>query len=89
MKYARGICQASGFEYPLRELVRQWDGALVHPSFCDKRNPQDFLRARRESTLPYTSPEAPDVFIGDAILTEDGFALVTEDGYILTTEGNP
>lgn len=63
MKRARGICQASGFEYPLRELVRQWDGALVHPSFKDARNPQDFVRAVKERTLPYTSPEAPDVFL--------------------------
>jgi hypothetical protein len=63
MKHARGICDASGFEYPLRDLVKQWDGALVHPRFCDKRNPQDFVRGVRESVLPYTRPEAPDTFV--------------------------
>lgn len=60
---ARGICDASGFEYPLRDLVRQWDGAMVHPRFCDKRNPQDFVRSVRESVLPFTRPEGPDVFV--------------------------
>jgi len=60
---ARAICDASGFEFPLRELVRQWDGALVAPRFCDKRNPQDFVRGIRESVLPYTRPEGPDVFV--------------------------
>lgn len=63
MNNARGICHASGFEFPLADLVRQWDGALVHPRYCDRRNPQDFLTAVRETTLPYTSPEAPDVFV--------------------------
>ncbi len=63
MKYARAICDASGFEYALRDLVKQWDGAMVHPRFCDVRNPQDFVRGVREHTLPYTRPEAPDEFI--------------------------
>ena len=64
MKNAVGICDASGFKFPLRELVRQWDGMLVHPRFLDKRNPQDFVRTPRESTLPYTSPEGADSFVG-------------------------
>lgn len=60
---AQAICDASGFKYPLRELVRNWDGALVHPRFCDQRNPQDFVRGIRESVLPFTRPEAPDLFV--------------------------
>lgn len=68
---ARGICDASGFEYPLRELVRQWDGAMVAPRFLDRRNPQDFVQGIRESTLPYTRPEAPDEFLTAPVLPED------------------
>lgn len=71
MQNARGICDASGFEYPLKDLVRQWDGALVHPSFLDKRNPQDFLRAKPERQLPYTRPEAPDTFLGTNDVTPE------------------
>ena len=63
MKHAVAICDASGFKFPLRDLVRQWDGALVHPRFVDKRNPQDFVTGIRESTLPYSRPEATDDFV--------------------------
>lgn len=65
MENARGICQASGFDFPLKELVRQWDGALVHPRFLDQRHPLDAPRVPRvERPLPYASPEPADVFLG-------------------------
>lgn len=64
MKNARGICDQSGFEYPLRDLVRQWDGAMVHPRFLDYRHPQDFVRSRPDGRpLPYSRPESEDVFL--------------------------
>lgn len=64
MKYAKGICAASGFEYPLRDLVRQYDGAWVHPSHLDPRHPSDIPRVPRvERPLPYTAPEAADRFV--------------------------
>lgn len=63
MNNARAICDASGFECKLSELVRQWDGAMVLPRFLDQRHPQDFVTGRRESVLPYTRPEPADVFV--------------------------
>lgn len=69
----QGICEASGFKYPLSQLVRQWDGAMVHRSFVDKRNPQDFVRGVPDNqTIPNARPEAPDVFlaVGD-VTVED------------------
>jgi hypothetical protein len=72
MKNAVGICDQSGFCYPLSELVRAWDGALVHPRFADKRNQQDFVRARPDGRpLPYTRPEPDDVFITVAVTPAD------------------
>lgn len=71
MRNAVGICDASGFKYPLKELVKQWDGALVHPQFLDTRNPQDFIRARPESVLPYSRPEPDDTFISAPVLPSD------------------
>ena len=44
-----GICEASGFKFPLDELVRQWDGAMVHRRFADRRNTQDFVQGRKET----------------------------------------
>jgi hypothetical protein len=59
-----GICDASGFKFPLEQLVRQWDGAMVHPRFLDQRHPQDFVRAKPDNqVLRNPRPEATDVFL--------------------------
>lgn len=63
MENARGICDRSGFEFPLNELVKQWDGAMVHPRFLDHRHPQEFVRGVPERPLPYSRPESADVFL--------------------------
>lgn len=63
MENAVGICDRSGFKYPLKELVRQWDGAMVHPKHLDRRHPQELIRARTERPLPYSRPEATDDFL--------------------------
>jgi hypothetical protein len=73
---ARGICQASGFEFPLSELVRQWNGLLVHPLYWERRNPQDFLRGVPESTLAYSSPEPPDTFVNQILTGRDQFEIL-------------
>ena len=53
----------SGFEYPIGELVKEWTGLLVHRSFCDVRNPQDFVKAVKEYPPPrVVAPEQADVF---------------------------
>jgi hypothetical protein len=82
-----GICDRSGFKYPLEELVKQWDGAMVHRRFLDHRHPQDFVRGVADKQrLPFTRPEAADVFIAQTFTTEGGVALLTEDGQPLITE---
>lgn len=63
MEHAKGICDRSGFVFPLRELVKQWDGLMVHPRFLDHRHPQEFVRGVREHQLPYSRPEAADDFL--------------------------
>lgn len=68
----QAICDASGFKYPMSELRRQWDGALVHWRFLDKRNPQDHLRAKPDNRQPPRSrPEPPDTFITAPVLPSD------------------
>lgn len=60
----KAICDASGFEIDRDDMVRQWDGAMVASRFVDKRNPQDFVTGRRDNeALPWTRPEADDVFL--------------------------
>ncbi len=67
------ICDASGFKFPLDEAVKQWDGALVHRSFVDKRRqPQDFVRGVPDNQrLPVSRPETADQFIDPASVTGD------------------
>ncbi len=68
----QGMCQRSGFNFPANELVREWTGLLVHPRFMDKRNPQDFLKARPEDRPPRdVSPEPADVFISTQVTQGD------------------
>lgn len=82
-----GICDRSGFKFPLEELVKQWDGAYVHRRFVDARQPQDFVRGVADrQALPFTRPEVSDVFIARTFTTEEGVALLTEDGQPLITE---
>ena len=70
MSGVRAICDLSGFEFPLSELVKTWDGYLAHPRWADaNRHPQDYVTGRRESAPPYTRPEAPDVFLSAGEVT--------------------
>lgn len=71
MNAARAICDRSGFEYPLRELVKTWDGLMVHPRWHEPRHPQDFVTGRKESALPYSRPEAADRFLSAPVLPSD------------------
>lgn len=68
---AWGICDESGFEFRLRDLRKRWDGMMVGPQFWEPQQPQDFVTSVRESVLPYTRPEAPDVFITVPVLPSD------------------
>lgn len=66
------ICDLSGFKIKWRNLVRQWDSALVDRRFVDRRNPQDFVRGvQDDQSLPYSRPMAPRVFIGPGDVTPD------------------
>lgn len=83
-----GICEASGRKFPLSELVRQWDGAMVHYRFVDKRNPQDFVRGRKERiALPNARPEPPDAFVALPLVGIDGPFLISQEGRGLFSRG--
>lgn len=67
----RAICDASGFKCYADQLVRQWDGAMTLPQFCDKRNPQDFVTGIKERVPSWGRPEATDTFISAQITPDD------------------
>tara|TARA_R100001079_G_scaffold4389_1_gene2791 strand:+ start:78 stop:668 length:591 start_codon:yes stop_codon:yes gene_type:complete len=70
-KYAKAISDRSGLEFPYREMVREWNGSIVHVSEFEPKQPQLEPRpssadavsirnvrvARTESDVPYSIPE--------------------------------
>ena len=45
-KYAKAISDRSGLEFPYNEMVREWNGHLVHKSEFEAKHPQLELRSR-------------------------------------------
>jgi hypothetical protein len=43
-KYAKAISDRSGMEFPYTEMVKEWNGMLVHKSEYEARHPQDEVR---------------------------------------------
>ena len=44
-KRSKAISDRSGMEYPYREMVKEWNGSLVHISEFEPKHPQ--IRRRR------------------------------------------
>lgn len=85
----QGIDDATGFKVDHSRLKKQWDGAMVVDP--DKRNPQDLIRVRADTSLiPNPRPEPEDQFRFIHILMEDGITpMQAEDGRWLLTEDSP
>jgi len=43
-KYAKAISDRSGMEFPYNEMVKEWNGMLVHKSEYEALHPQDQVR---------------------------------------------
>ena len=39
-KHAKAISDRSGMEFPYREMVKEWNGSLVHISEYESKHPQ-------------------------------------------------
>ena len=39
-KYAKAISDRSGLEFPYKEMVKEWNGSLVHNSEYESKHPQ-------------------------------------------------
>ena len=52
------LCDSCGFKFKSDELKLRWDGLMVDEACWEPRQPQDFLRAVKETsnTLPWTRP---------------------------------
>ena len=39
-KYAKAISDRSGLEFPYKEMIKEWNGSLVHRSEYESKHPQ-------------------------------------------------
>ena len=39
-KYSKAISDRSGMEFPYREMIKEWNGMLVHKSEYEEKHPQ-------------------------------------------------
>ena len=46
-KYAKAISDRSGMEFPYKEMVKEWNGSLVHKSEYESKHPQLTPRKHR------------------------------------------
>ena len=57
-KYAKAISDRSGLEFPYNEMIKEWNGSLVHKSEFEARHPQDeptqILRGSKHSNAIFT-----------------------------------
>ena len=88
------VSDRSGFVFPANEVVRQWDGLLVHKDEEEPRHPQEFVRGVVDDyAVRNPRPRAPyeaTLFEGDAksflyLVDRDGNELVDRDGNLLVT----
>jgi hypothetical protein len=48
-----GVCDRCGLTYRIKELVKEWNGAVVCRRMCyEPRHPQDFVKAVKDSDKP-------------------------------------
>ena len=70
-KYAKAISDRSGMEFPYKEMVKEWNGSLVHKSEFETKHPQ-LERQRHAADAQSLQDERParveplTVFVGGA-----------------------
>jgi len=40
-KYSKAISDRSGLEFPYKEMIKEWNGSLVHKSEFEAKHPQE------------------------------------------------
>ena len=78
-KYAKAISDRSGMEFPYQEMVKEWNGSLVHVSEFEPKQPQ--LEPTRYTGDPQglsnarparTEPATQNMLPGNAFLLQQG-----------------
>jgi len=70
-KVWNAYCDSCGFKFKSDQLVKRWDGMMVDRACWEPRQPQDFLRAVKETSniLPWTRPDTDGISVGPNYVT--------------------
>ena len=88
-KYAKAISDRSGMEFPYNEMVREWNGSLVHVSEFEAKQPQ--LEPRRFTGDPEGLENARPARTEPAtqnLLPSNPFSLTSGSASVTVTEPN-
>ena len=88
-KHAKAISDRSGLEFPYREMVREWNGSLVHVSEFEPKQPQ--LEPKPNSadgiSLRNIRPDRIEPAVA-AMLGNNPFSITASSQTITVTEPN-
>ena len=88
-KYAKAISDRSGMEFPYREMVKEWNGHLVHQSEFEAKHPQLELRSRSgDSQGLFNARPARTENEVAAMLGNNPFSITASSQTITVTEIN-
>jgi len=86
MPYARGkksksISDRSGMEFPYTEMVKEWNGSLVHRSEFEAKHPQIRKKHVRADAIALVNPRSmhPDTQKDFLLYINNGFFSETRD----------
>lgn len=73
------LCDVCGFKKKSFDLRKRWDGMYCCHTCWEPRHPQDFLRARKETSnrLPWTRPDHDGADVSPNYIT-----LYVADGWV-------
>ena len=87
-KYSKAISDRSGMEFPYNEMMKEWNGSLVHRSEFENKHPQLEIRAKHgeEQGLMNARPDRTENEV-IAILGPNPFeTIATSSGIINVSE---
>ena len=88
-KYAKAISDRSGMEFPYNEMVKEWNGHLVHKSEFEAKHPQLELRSRSgDSQGLFNARPARTENEVAAMLGNNPFSITSGSQTITVTELN-
>ena len=83
-KYSKAISDRSGMEFPYDQMMREWNGSLVHRSEFESKHPQLEIRAKHgeEQGLMNARPDRTENEV-IAILGPDPFSTISSSSGII------